>query len=71
MTFNPAIQYFNQTVVHRIQNPESREIPQLNENIAEYVRPDRELYTEAQEEVSAFDEAFELRHQAEDENKKK
>ena len=43
----------------------------MNEAIAEYVKPDKALFQEAQPEVSAFDEAFELKYQQEDENKKK
>jgi len=47
-------------VIHRVSHPEDNQLPQLNENIAEYVRPDRELFQEAQQEVSAFDDAFEI-----------
>lgn len=43
----------------------------MNENIANYVRPDKQLYENAQEEVSAFDEAFELKYNVEDENRKR
>ena len=35
------------------------------------MRPDKELFEEANEEVSAFEEAFELKYNNEDENKKK
>ena len=73
MTFNPALQYFSQVVVHRINHPpeEQQELPPLNEAIAAYVRPDRELFQQAQEEVSAFEEAFTLVANNEEENKKR
>ena len=48
MTFNPALQYFGQVVSHRITHPELAELPPLNENIAEYVKPDKELFEAAQ-----------------------
>jgi hypothetical protein len=35
------------------------------------VKPDRALFEQAEEEVSAFDEAFPLKYNNEDENKKK
>ena len=71
MTFNPALQYFGQVVSHRITHPESVELPPLNENIAEYVKPDKELFEAAQEEVSAFESAFKLEYNVDDENKKR
>jgi|LauGreDrversion4_2_1035121.scaffolds.fasta_scaffold1142711_2 hypothetical protein len=43
----------------------------MNENIAEYVKPDKQLYEQAAEEVSAFEEAFQLEYRNEDENKKR
>jgi len=54
-------------VTHRISHPDSQELPPLNAAIADYVRPDRELFEEAQQEVSAFDEAFELKLNDEEE----
>ena len=61
MTFNPALQYFSQMIVHKISNPEQAdEVPAMNQNIEEYVRPDREMFQEAEEEISAFDARFEL-----------
>lgn len=61
MTFNPALQYFGQMIVHKISNPEQAdEVPAMNQNIEEYVRPDREMFQEAEEEISAFDARFEL-----------
>jgi hypothetical protein len=30
----------------------------MNENIADYLKPDMEMYTRAEKEVSAFDESF-------------
>ena len=71
MTFNPALQYFGQVVSHRITHPESVELPPLNENIAEYVKPDKEMFEAAQEEVSAFESAFKLEYNVDDENKKR
>ena len=43
----------------------------MNETIAEYVKPDKELFQEAQPEISAFEEAFKLEYNNEDENKKR
>jgi ATP-dependent DNA helicase 2 subunit 2 len=43
----------------------------LNETIAEYVKPDKELFQEAQPEISAFEEAFKLEYNNEEENKKR
>jgi hypothetical protein len=61
-------------VTHRIENPPEvagAELPPLNENIAEYVKPDKELFEEAKEEISAFEEAFPLTYVNEDENRKR
>jgi ATP-dependent DNA helicase 2 subunit 2 len=58
-------------VSHRITHPESAELPPLNENIAEYVKPDKELFEAAQQEVSAFESAFKLEYNVDDENKKR
>ena len=71
MTFNPALQYFGQVVSHRITHPEAADLPPLNENIAEYVKPDKELFQAAAEDVSAFESAFKLEYNNEDENKKR
>jgi hypothetical protein len=71
LTFNPALQYFNQVVVNRISNPDVAELPQLNEGIANYVRPDRHMFEQAQNEVSAFEEAFKLQYNVESENRVK
>ena len=76
LTFNPALQYFGQVVTHRISNPppepgQVAELPPLNEAIAAYVKPDKELFEQAAEEVSAFEEAFKLEYVNEDENKKR
>ena len=43
----------------------------MNETIAEYVKPDKELFQEAQPEISAFEEAFKLEYNNEEENKKR
>ena len=52
--------------------PEAQgELPPLNENIVEYVKPDQELFEEAAHEVSAFEDAFKLEYNNEDENKKR
>ena len=70
MTFNPAIQYLNQVLVERINEPDAP-LPRINENIADYLKPDLEMYSEAQQEVSAFDEAFKLNEvEAEPEKKR-
>ena len=71
MTFNPALQYFGQVVTHRITHPESAELPPLNEAIAEYVKPDKELFQAASEEVSAFESAFKIEYNKDEENKKR
>lgn len=71
LTFNPALQYFGQVVTHRISHPEAQELPTLNETIAEYVKPDKELFQAAQPEISAFEEAFTLEYNNEEENKKR
>ena len=47
------------------------ELPPLNEAIASYVKPDKELFEEAAPEVSAFEEAFKLEYVNEDENKRR
>ena len=51
MTFNPTLQYFAQVVTHKISNEKEGDLPELNANIAEYVRPDREMFEEAAEEL--------------------
>lgn len=71
LTFNPALQYFAQVVTHRIQHPETQELPPLNEAIAEYVKPDAQLFMSHLEDISVFDDAFKLTYNVEDENKKK
>ena len=71
MTFNPALQYFGQVVTHRITHPESAELPPLNEAIADYVKPDKDLFEGAAEDVSAFESAFKLEYNKDDENKKR
>jgi hypothetical protein len=43
----------------------------LNEAIADYVKPDKELFEEAAPEVSAFEEAFTLEYRNEEENRKR
>ncbi len=43
----------------------------MDENIANYVRPDRHMFESAEEEVSAFDELFKLQYNVEDENRVK
>ena len=43
----------------------------MNEAIAEYVKPDKELFQGAAEEISAFESAFKLEATNEDENKKR
>ena len=74
MTFNPALQYFAQVVSHKIATrPEEgasvepgpnsmgpASLPPLNRAIEEYVKPDREMFMNAQQEISAFDEQFDL-----------
>ena len=37
-------------------------LPPLNRTIAEYVKPDREMFMAAEEEIAAFEEQFELQH---------
>ena len=54
MTFNPALQYFAQVVTERMTDP-AAPIPEINENIKEYLRPDKEMYEKAQTEIEAFD----------------
>ncbi|TNV73932.1 hypothetical protein FGO68_gene16167 [Halteria grandinella] len=74
LTFNPALQYFGQVVTHRIANPPEvagTELPPLNQAVADYVRPDKELFEEAKDEVSAFEEAFPLQPVNDDENRKR
>jgi hypothetical protein len=58
-------------VSHRITHPDAADLPPLNENIADYVKPDKELFQQAAPEVSAFEEAFKLEYTNEDENKKR
>lgn len=77
LTFNPSLQYFAQVVSHKIAHPELDEgqnndggeakLPELNQNIVDYVRPDREMFEGAQQEISAFEEAFELEEIEEEE----
>jgi hypothetical protein len=47
MTFNPSIQYLNQVLVERMNNPEAP-LPPINENITDYLKPDIEMYTRAE-----------------------
>lgn len=74
MTFNPALQYFAQVVSHKIANgqkrqesdpsgmgpPPNQQLPAMNQTILEYVRPDREMFMGARDEIEAFEEQFEL-----------
>lgn len=64
LTYNPALQYFAQVVSHKIANPDdpvvNKSLPALNRTIEEYVKPDRQMFMEAEEEIEAFDEHFDL-----------
>lgn len=42
-TFNPSLQYFAQVVTDRITDPVAP-IPEMNENIQQYMRPDLNLF---------------------------
>jgi len=56
------LQYFAQVVTHKITKPDDAgELPELNENIANQIRPDRELFENAEQEISAFEDAFDLK----------
>ena len=63
MVFNPAKQYFAQVVSHKIAQKADdgqQPLPEMNPDIVEYVRPDKEHFKAAAEEISAFDDQFEL-----------
>ena len=70
LTFNPALQYQQQVVVQRILEPQNEDLPKLNEDIENYVRPDQELFRHAQNELQEFDQAFDIRAHEEEESKK-
>ena len=67
--FNPTIQYFNQSVIHRAAYPES-ELPTLNQAIQEQMERDEEIFENAEQEMAEFDDAFEITVN-EDETKQK
>jgi len=58
MTFNPALQYFAQVVSHKIStgDQQDKSLPPLNRTIEQYVKPDREMFMAAEDEIEAFDE---------------
>jgi hypothetical protein len=61
MTFNPALQYFGQVITDKITNREDKyEMPKMNPAILEYVRPDREMFESAAEQIREFDSVFKL-----------
>jgi len=61
MTFNPSLQYFGQVLTDKIAHQERNkkyEMPPMKAAILEYCRPDRQMFTEAKEEIEAFDTVF-------------
>lgn len=73
MTFNPVLQYLYQCIQHRALHPEDKKLPSLDERIANYIRPDKNLFEKAEAEVAAMSKAFELKKiekKAEDKKKR-
>eukprot|EP00826_Nyctotherus_ovalis_P009704 TRINITY_DN12568_c0_g2_i1.p2 TRINITY_DN12568_c0_g2~~TRINITY_DN12568_c0_g2_i1.p2 ORF type:complete len:299 (+),score=98.58 TRINITY_DN12568_c0_g2_i1:1496-2392(+) len=62
MTFNPVLQHLYQSIQHRALNPEEPSLPELDENIAAYVKPDQAFFERAEKEVQIFRESFELKN---------
>ena len=68
MTFNPALQYFNQVICSKmVMKPEERAkigeddpIPEMNQNIIDYVKPDRQMFEQASQEIEEFHKNFDL-----------
>lgn len=52
-TFNPSLQYFAQVVSERITEP-TAPIPEMNENIQQYMRPNIQKFTEATPQIEEF-----------------
>ena len=46
LTYNPSIQYLNQVLVARMNDPDVA-LPKIKENIVDYLKPDIEMYTNA------------------------
>lgn len=70
MTFNPVLQHLYQTIQQRALNPDDASLPELDANIAAYIKPDQGLFEKAEKEVKRFREAFDLKN-VEKETKKK
>jgi len=60
MTFNPVLQYMYQCIQNRALNPEDNKLPDLDENIASYIKPDKKLFESAEIAVNTFSKSFDL-----------
>lgn len=58
--FSPTLQYFYQCLTHRAENPNSQ-LPPLDDKIEHYLRPDLEMFKNAENECRAFLAAFTLK----------
>ena len=70
-TFNPQIQYVNQCLIHRAMNPDSTELPPLNKAVEDYLKPDKQMFLNAQQECSLFESSFTLKKKQKEEEAKK
>ncbi|KRX10022.1 SPOC like C-terminal domain [Pseudocohnilembus persalinus] len=75
-TYNPYIQYFYQTIMHRLftQNEDgtqSAEIPPLNPRINSYLRPENKMYEKAAKEIEAVQQVFAFEERQEEQDKEK
>jgi len=71
MTFNPVLQHLYQSIQYRALNLEGSSLPELDPNIAAYIRPDQVLFQRAEKEIKRFREAFELKNVAKETKRKR
>lgn len=69
-TFNPALQYLYQCLTHRMDNPDGQ-LPPLDPNIEEYLKPDDELFARAKAKCDKFASKFVLKEVAQPKAQKK
>ncbi len=70
-TFNPVLQHFNDCLNHRAFHPEEEKLPQVNPEISNYLRPDRNLYERAAKHCKVFATACPLQVKSDEDLKKK
>ena len=58
--FSPTLQYFYQCLIFRAENPQAP-LPPLDQNIENYLRPDREMFDNAKQQCREFSNAFTIK----------